>query len=285
MRELLKQSRRQIYRSAGAAALRHKRLIKPSGPRSAPRPSSEKFSSPNTGASPRMWRRSIRTRSPSRVASPLPADKPPPSRDETGLAPVHGTAATSIRSSPMSSANNYSASLRSREGPSTRRPAFLCGPRHQSSSRDLSAPTFSFGHGLLGAHAIHDTDLIRVLPAQPKHAAYRPPAQRSHEWRERGHVNIRSAGVEEELFVVAAVGRLSGLSERVVRASEEGGLEHEFFLQQVETTTQPHRDGVSLRADIVEQRRPAVAAAKSAGLRLAAMPTDVQGGTPPLTTP
>lgn len=100
---------------------------------------------------------------------------------------------------------------------------------------------------------------------------------------------VHRVGIEEELFVVDAAGRLVPESVAVLRAHHRLGpdvdLDHELFLQQVELQTEPHEDPDALRADLVRQRSSAVDAAREAGFDLAAVPVDVVGGSEPVATP
>jgi carboxylate-amine ligase len=87
-------------------------------------------------------------------------------------------------------------------------------------------------------------------------------------------VTARQIGVEEEMFLVdPATRRLVPVSDRAAGETEE--LEQELFLQQVETTSQPHRDLDALRQDVMEQRRLAADSAEAAGAALAAVGTPV----------
>ncbi|MBC9226550.1 YbdK family carboxylate-amine ligase [Aeromicrobium sp. 636] len=100
---------------------------------------------------------------------------------------------------------------------------------------------------------------------------------------------MQRVGIEEELFVVDAEGRLVPESDAVVRAhrrldpGEE--MDHELFLQQVEIQTDAHDDPGTLRDDLLMQRSSAAAAARAAGFGLAAVPVDVLGGSEPQPTP
>lgn len=58
-------------------------------------------------------------------------------------------------------------------------------------------------------------------------------------------------------------------------AGSEDEIEHEFYLQQVEIQSAPHRSTVDLYDDLRFRRATAVAAAEQAGSSLAAMPTPV----------
>lgn len=69
------------------------------------------------------------------------------------------------------------------------------------------------------------------------------------------------------------------------RLDPDEELDHELFLQQVEIQTDAHDDPDALRKDLIAQRASAVAAARSAGLDLAAVPVDVLGGSDPVPTP
>jgi carboxylate-amine ligase len=100
---------------------------------------------------------------------------------------------------------------------------------------------------------------------------------------------VPRVGIEEELFVVDAQGRVVPESVAVLRAHRKLGpdaeLDHELFLQQVELQTEPHEDPDALREDLIRQRSTAVTAAREAGFDLAAVPVDVLGDSDPVATP
>lgn len=100
---------------------------------------------------------------------------------------------------------------------------------------------------------------------------------------------MRHIGIEEELFVVDARGRLVPRAEEVLAAhlerDPEHPLDHELFLQQVELKTGAHDDPDALREDLVARRGDAIDSARSLGLELAAVPVDVLGGEDPVVTP
>lgn len=102
-------------------------------------------------------------------------------------------------------------------------------------------------------------------------------------------MTVHRVGVEEELFVVDARGRLVPQAEAVLAAQHdrdpEHPLEHELFLQQVELKTTAHVDPDALRDDLVARRSGALDAARSVGLDLVAVPVDVLGGEDPVVTP
>jgi carboxylate-amine ligase len=87
----------------------------------------------------------------------------------------------------------------------------------------------------------------------------------------------RTLGVEEELMLVDPdTGRLSGVSHHAVRANEtEAEVEHELFLQQIETSTKPCLEADDLVAGVREGRRAVGEAAAGAGARAVAMATAV----------
>jgi carboxylate-amine ligase len=87
----------------------------------------------------------------------------------------------------------------------------------------------------------------------------------------------RQVGVEEEMFLVdPETRRLVATSDRAVDAAgQEGKVEQELFLQQVETQSDPHHSLAELRADLATARRTAADAAKESGALLVAVPTAV----------
>ncbi|WP_370616992.1 carboxylate-amine ligase [Mumia qirimensis] len=89
---------------------------------------------------------------------------------------------------------------------------------------------------------------------------------------------MRKIGLEEEMLLVdPKTGRTTALSERAMRRhSGDAEIEHELFLEQIETMTEPHASLDDLAAELEEIRRQAVAAARSAGASL------IASGTPPL---
>lgn len=84
-------------------------------------------------------------------------------------------------------------------------------------------------------------------------------------------------GVEEEMFLVdPRTRRLAAASDRAVAAQRSPDeVEQELFLQQLETQSDPQHDLADLLADLRAARRSAADAARSAGARLAVMPTPV----------
>jgi carboxylate-amine ligase len=92
----------------------------------------------------------------------------------------------------------------------------------------------------------------------------------------------RRVGVEEELFLVdPETRRLAAVSDHVIgmheRRAPDDELEHELFLQQVETSTAPHTGLDDLMTDLRAQRRMAVTAAEAAGVAAVAVATPVLG--------
>jgi carboxylate-amine ligase len=99
-------------------------------------------------------------------------------------------------------------------------------------------------------------------------------------------VTPRKLAVEEEMFLVDPVTRrLVGSSDRAVGGSDDGDVEQELFLQQVETQSSPRLAVADLLDDLVGARRSAAEAASSVGARLAAMPTPVMADTAGDVTP
>jgi glutamate---cysteine ligase / carboxylate-amine ligase len=88
---------------------------------------------------------------------------------------------------------------------------------------------------------------------------------------------VRTLGVEEELMLVdPATGRLAAVSQHAVRANEDPAeVEHELFLQQIETSTPPCLTSDDLLAGIRNGRAAVGKAAAAAGARAVAMPTPV----------
>lgn len=103
--------------------------------------------------------------------------------------------------------------------------------------------------------------------------------------------NVRTVGVEEELMLVdPETGQLTAVSRRVLReheagstqtevgverAGEDAPIEHELFLQQLETTTTPTTSLAELGEEIRRGRQAAGSAARAAGAAAVAMPTPV----------
>lgn len=87
----------------------------------------------------------------------------------------------------------------------------------------------------------------------------------------------RTVGVEEEMFLVdPATRHLAAVSDRVIRqASDVAGLEHELFLQQVESQTKPQLNLDDLLSEIRDERRAAAEGAGRAGVALVATGTPV----------
>ena len=90
-------------------------------------------------------------------------------------------------------------------------------------------------------------------------------------------MTLRTLGVEEELMLVdPSSGHLAAVSQSAVLASErEVEVEHELFLQQIETSTPPCESADDLVAALREGRRAVGEAAAAAGARAVAMPTPV----------
>ncbi|MFT4081772.1 MAG: glutamate--cysteine ligase [Nocardioides sp.] len=83
----------------------------------------------------------------------------------------------------------------------------------------------------------------------------------------------RTVGVEEEMLLVDPhTRRPVPSSDQVV---DEDGAEHELFLEQVETQSDPHHAIAEVRRDLTRSRLVAAEAARAAGTRLAAMPTPI----------
>jgi glutamate---cysteine ligase / carboxylate-amine ligase len=88
---------------------------------------------------------------------------------------------------------------------------------------------------------------------------------------------VRTVGVEEELMLVdPATGLLKAVSQAAVRANDRRPeVEHELFLQQIETSTPPCRTSDELLSGIRAGRRAVGEAAASAGARAVAVPVPV----------
>jgi glutamate---cysteine ligase / carboxylate-amine ligase len=88
---------------------------------------------------------------------------------------------------------------------------------------------------------------------------------------------VRTLGVEEELMLVdPATGRLAAVSQHAVRANEDPAeVEHELFLQQIETSTAPSVNSEELLAGVRAGRRAVGEAAAAAGVRAVAMAAPV----------
>jgi carboxylate-amine ligase len=100
-------------------------------------------------------------------------------------------------------------------------------------------------------------------------------------------MSVRKIGVEEELMLLdPASGRLMAVSQGAVRANEaDEEVEHELFLQQIETSTPPCENADELRNGIVAGRRAVGEAAGAAGARAVAMPLPVLPEDGPAVTP
>jgi carboxylate-amine ligase len=90
-------------------------------------------------------------------------------------------------------------------------------------------------------------------------------------------MSIRTVGVEEELMLVDPdTGHLKAVSPRAVRANDtDAEVEHELFLQQIETSTPPCSTAEDLVRGIREGRRAVGRAAAAVSARAVAMPTPV----------
>ncbi|HJR39848.1 MAG TPA: glutamate--cysteine ligase [Nocardioidaceae bacterium] len=102
---------------------------------------------------------------------------------------------------------------------------------------------------------------------------------------------LRKIGVEEELMLVdPATGELTAVSQKAVRAHQQGstqaavgvgihsnepGVEQELFLQQIETDTAPKESVPELVEELRRGRRAVGEAARAAGAAAVAMPTPV----------
>jgi carboxylate-amine ligase len=99
-------------------------------------------------------------------------------------------------------------------------------------------------------------------------------------------MSVRTMGVEEELLLVdpdsgavrsVAQSALAVHRDRVETAPDDGGsapdagLDHELFLQQIETGTTPCRTAEELAADLVRCRREAAASSATVGVALVAV--------------
>ncbi len=99
----------------------------------------------------------------------------------------------------------------------------------------------------------------------------------------------RTVGVEEEMFLVdPSTRRLTSVADQVIGNSVEDGtghraLEHELFLQQVESQTTPQHSMGDLLADLRGRRRVSAEAAEAAGVAIVAtgvpVLADVEGST------
>ncbi|MGH1564332.1 carboxylate-amine ligase [Mumia sp. DW29H23] len=98
---------------------------------------------------------------------------------------------------------------------------------------------------------------------------------------------MRKMGIEEEMLLVdPATGRTSSVSERALRRHDgDAEIEHELFLEQIETMTEPHSSLGDLADDLREARRQTVAAARAAGASLIASGTSPLPGDQPEVTP
>jgi carboxylate-amine ligase len=87
----------------------------------------------------------------------------------------------------------------------------------------------------------------------------------------------RKIGVEEELLLVDPQSRrLASVAGDAVRANEsDAEVEHELFLQMIETSTEPCLDAADLEAGIRTGRRAVGESAAAAGARAVAMPAPV----------
>ncbi|HET6627986.1 MAG TPA: glutamate--cysteine ligase [Nocardioidaceae bacterium] len=104
-------------------------------------------------------------------------------------------------------------------------------------------------------------------------------------------MSVRKIGVEEELMLVdPGTGELTAVSQKAVRAHEQGsdqvavgvgmegqepGVEHELFLQQIETTTTPHESVDDVAEEIRLGRRAVGQSAREAGAAAVAMSAPV----------
>ncbi|MFD1824221.1 MULTISPECIES: carboxylate-amine ligase [Mumia] len=98
---------------------------------------------------------------------------------------------------------------------------------------------------------------------------------------------MRTIGVEEEMLLVdPGTGQTIAVSQRALRSHDgEAPIEHELFLEQVETMTSPHRLLDDLAADLTQARRETVAAARAAGASLVASGTSPLPSAPAQVTP
>ncbi len=92
-------------------------------------------------------------------------------------------------------------------------------------------------------------------------------------------MSLRKIGVEEELMLVdPTTGQLTAVSQSAVLANEASEeVEHELFLQQIETSTPPCERAEDLLAGLRAGRRAVGEAAAAAGARAVAMATPVLG--------
>ncbi len=97
----------------------------------------------------------------------------------------------------------------------------------------------------------------------------------------------RTVGVEEELLLVdPGTGRPTPVSRDAVRANQRAAeVDHELFLQQIETSTEPCRDAETLLTGIRAGRRAVGEAAAAAGARAVAVPVPVLPGDDQVVTP
>jgi glutamate---cysteine ligase / carboxylate-amine ligase len=105
----------------------------------------------------------------------------------------------------------------------------------------------------------------------------------------RQGVTVRKIGVEEELMLIdPATGELTGLSQQAVRAHEsdsdqvtvgvvddQGEVEEELFLQQIEVSTPPVESVTDLMHEIRRGREKLATAAEAAGAAVVAVPAPV----------
>ncbi len=112
---------------------------------------------------------------------------------------------------------------------------------------------------------------LRVQTVEGNHDG---PAPGVTMWRD---LLTRTVGVEEEMFLVDPSTRhLTAVSDRVVRNSgDDAELEHELFLQQVESQTQPQLSLDTLLDELRVERRKASDAASGAGAAVVATGTPV----------
>ncbi len=98
---------------------------------------------------------------------------------------------------------------------------------------------------------------------------------------------MRTLGIEEEMLLVdPGTGETVSVSQRALRHHDgEAELEHELFLEQVETMTSPHERLDDLAADLEQARRETVAAARAAGASLIATGIAPLPSTAPEVTP
>lgn len=98
---------------------------------------------------------------------------------------------------------------------------------------------------------------------------------------------MRTLGIEEEMLLVdPSTGEAIAVAQHAVQRHDgESSLEHELFLEQVETMTEPHEQLDDLAADLTQARRDAVAAARAAGAALIASGTAPLPSAPSQITP